>query len=223
MENETLRLIARRHVKRAYLPTPVPRALVESVLTTAANAPSSRHMQPWSVSVAAGRVREALSARLLEKFDAGITEASEYPSGPDVFPENLKRRAAERRKKYFDLMGWNLADPNDARQQERRNFTFYQAPLVLFFLLPKEAGRGQFLDLGFFMQNVMLGFLSFGIDGCPQESLLKYSHTIRDHLKISPDLLIAATFSCGYADPKARENQFIATRAPLSEYFQWQE
>ena len=47
--------VAGRRSIRAFLPTPVPRELIERVLAIAGRAPSGSNVQPWHVWVLAGR------------------------------------------------------------------------------------------------------------------------------------------------------------------------
>ena len=53
--------ISSRHSVRAFLPTPVPRAMIEDILRLAARAPSGTNTQPWQVYVLTGAAKEALS------------------------------------------------------------------------------------------------------------------------------------------------------------------
>ncbi|MEJ0042071.1 MAG: nitroreductase family protein [Rhizomicrobium sp.] len=57
-------LHARKSV-RAFKPDPVPRELVEELLTLASRAPSGTNIQPWKVHVVAGAVRRRLEAEVL--------------------------------------------------------------------------------------------------------------------------------------------------------------
>ena len=52
--------VAGRRSIRAFLPTPVPRELIERVLTIAGRAPSGSNVQPWHVWVLQGAVRDAI-------------------------------------------------------------------------------------------------------------------------------------------------------------------
>jgi nitroreductase len=46
--------ITTRRAVRAFLPTPVPRATIERILTVASRAPSGVNAQPWKVTVLTG-------------------------------------------------------------------------------------------------------------------------------------------------------------------------
>ena len=63
-------LLSRRSV-RGFLPVPVSRATVESILHLAARAPSGTNVQPWKVYACTGAVRDALAEELAALHDAG--------------------------------------------------------------------------------------------------------------------------------------------------------
>ena len=60
-------ILSRRSL-RAFRPDPVPRETVERILALASRAPSGTNIQPWSVYVVAGAVRERLVEAMLAEF-----------------------------------------------------------------------------------------------------------------------------------------------------------
>lgn len=218
---QVLHLIANRHSKRAYLTQPVPSDIVTQVLQAAANAPSSKNTQPWAVAVVSGQHLNQLSQAMCDKFDQGVTEEPDYVYMPDPWPPGFKERARDVGYRLFELKGIERHDRTQRQAHDRENFTFFGAPLLLVFHLHRSAERGTFLDMGMFMQNVMLGFLACGISSCPQFSLTSYSETIRQHLDLGADRLIVSGLATGYADPNAVVNAFVPPRLPLAEYVRW--
>ena len=63
-------LRARRSV-RAFRPDPVPRGLLEEILTLAARAPSGTNIQPWKVHVVTGQARARLEREVLAHRETG--------------------------------------------------------------------------------------------------------------------------------------------------------
>lgn len=55
---------------RAFLPTPVPRETLESVLALARRAPSGTNAQPWQVYVLQGASRDELVRKVCAAHDA---------------------------------------------------------------------------------------------------------------------------------------------------------
>ncbi len=83
-------LLSRRAV-RGFLPTPVPRATIDGILTLAARAPSGTNCQPWKVYVATGGARDRLSAALVAAHDAQARGSREHTQEYAYYPEDVAR------------------------------------------------------------------------------------------------------------------------------------
>jgi nitroreductase len=216
-----LSLLAARHAKRAFLDRPVPRAVLEEVLRAAANAPSTRNGQPWSVAVLTGGAREALSRQLCDLFDRGAPTRMDYASRPPGLPELAEERARAATAGVLAAKGIARDDEAGRRSHLRDNLRFYGAPVAMIFHLPADAAPGTFLEMGLFLENVILGLAARGLGSCPQASVAAYAGAIRDFLGFGPDRLIVCALSAGTADEAAPVNHFAPERASLAEYTQW--
>jgi nitroreductase len=214
-------VVTSRHCKRAFLDQPVSCALLEDVLTAAGQAPSTRNGQPWRVSVVSGAARAALVRRLCEEFDRGVAPAPDYPNRPrttDPVTEERARLAANGALRALGLAHHGRAG---RRTHLRLNLTFYGAPVAMVFHLPEDAVPGAFLEMGFFVQNVMLGLVANGLGSCPQYSVAGYPRVLREELGLGADRLIVCTLAVGYPDQAAVVNAFVPERATLADYTQW--
>ena len=63
-ETSVSAVVDRRRSVRAFLPTPVDRALVEDLVRRAARAPSGSNVQPWAARIVAGEEMTALRAMM---------------------------------------------------------------------------------------------------------------------------------------------------------------
>jgi nitroreductase len=221
MDQDFLSILRARHCKRAFLDRPVPREVLEEVLTAAANAPSTRNSQPWRVAVLMGAAREELARKLCDAFDRGVPARHDYGNRPPSEGSVEEARARAAGAGVFAAKGIERADEAARRAHLRDNQRFYGAPVELIFHLPADAPPGIFLEMGFFVQNVMLGLVARGLGSCPQYSVTAYSNTIREHLGFGPDRLIVCGMAVGYPDPEAPVNAFVPERAPLEDYVQW--
>lgn len=219
-DNLVLQTISNRHCKRAYLDKPVSKDLLAHLLKVAAEAPSSKNTQPWQVSVVMGDKQAQLSKIICDKFDQGIHEEPDYVYTPEPWPEGFLERARACGYGLFELKGIGRKDYEARQAHNRENFTFFGAPVSLYFHLPAGSERGQFLDLGFFMQNLMLGLVSEGLASCPQYSLTSYSDTLREFLGLK-DRWIISGMSVGYPDESAKVNTYVPERLPLENYVSW--
>ena len=63
--------ITSRASVRAFLPTPVPRTVIEDILRVASRSPSGTNTQPWQVWVLTGESKAALSRKISAAHDGG--------------------------------------------------------------------------------------------------------------------------------------------------------
>lgn len=84
-----LREIADRRSIRAYLPTPVSKEDIETILRAGTLAPSSKNRQPWRFTVAAG----AEKAAALSVMERGLEDEKRRP----LLPESARYRSGAER------------------------------------------------------------------------------------------------------------------------------
>jgi nitroreductase len=209
-----------RHCKRAFLDRPVPREVLERVLAVAANAPSTRNAQPWRVAVVTGAARDALGRRLRTEFDRGVQPCPDYPNQPPTVDDVTRRRARDFGAGLLAAMGIARDDPAGRRAHLRANLDFHGAPATLVFHLPADAAPGTFLEMGFFLQNTMLGLVACGLGSCPQYSVAGYPDVLRDALGLAGRLIVCG-LATGYPDPAATVNGYVPERALLCDYVTW--
>ena len=210
-----------RYSCRAYLPTEVPKKVIEEILAIASRAPSGTNIQPWKVWVLTGESKTKLSERIVAAFDdpeEAATHSESYPYYPSKWASPYIER---RRKVGFDLYKLlNIQKGDSARmhQQHARNFNFFDAPVGLIFTVDTIMEKGSWLDYGMFVQNVMLAAKARGLDTCPQEAFVQFHRIIEEELGIPETQTFVCGMSLGYANPEAPENALRTERAPLDEW-----
>jgi len=210
-----------RHCQRAYLDRPVPRALLEDVLSLAGTAPSTRNGQPWQVAVVSGTARDRLAGQLCAAFDAGVPARPDYPNRPLTADPVVEERAAQAGRGVLLAKGIARDDRAARHAHLRDNLNFYGAPVAMVLHLSAPAVPGAFLEMGLFLQNVLLGLVAAGLGSCPQYSVAGYPQVLRRCLGLGADRLIVCGLAVGYPDPGAAVNAFAPPRAALPEYTQW--
>ncbi len=209
---------------RAFTAEPVPRATVEAILEVASRAPSGTNIQPWRVYAVAGAPRDALVAELMAAhFDPTDAQADhEYAYYPAEWREPYLSR---RRKVGWDLygiLGIARGDKAAMARQIARNYDFFGAPVGLFFTLDRRMEVGSWLDLGMFMQNVMVVARGLGLDTCPQQAFARYHRIVRRHLAIPDAEILVSGMALGHADPDAPENRLVTERVPVADFTRFQ-
>jgi nitroreductase len=221
MDDAFLSIITARHCKRSFLDRPVPRETLETVLRAAAHAPSSQNTQFWQVVVLSGAAREELSRRLCADFDSQAPVQLGYRNRPAELDQLYRDRGREADAGFYRAKGIEPVDQAARRARLRENYVFYGAPVAMIFHLPGNATHGTFLEMGLFLQNVMLGMVACGLGSCPQGSVAAYPDTIRRCLGLDEDRLIVCGLAVGYVEETAPINAFAPPRAELEAYTRW--
>ncbi len=202
---------------RGFKPDPVPVALVRQILDDAARAPSGTNTQPWRVHIAIDAARDRLSAALTDAAQSG-PQQNEYRYSPDELPEPYLSR---RRKVGFDLYGIAgiaRGDMAGRKKQALKNYTFFGAPVGLFFTMDRRLEFGSWLDIGMFMQNVMVLARGYSLETCPQAAWIYYGQTVHKALGIPDTELLISGMALGHPDWSVTENALETERAPSTEF-----
>jgi nitroreductase len=212
-------LLTRRSV-RAFLPTPIPRATVEELLTLVSRSPSGSNIQPWKVRVVAGETRARLSRAILDALDRDGQD--KHQREWNYYPVNWREPYLARRRKIgwdlYGLLGIRKGDFEATERQRRRNYEFFGAPIGLIFTLDEDLEIGSWLDLGIFIGGFAIAARGRGLDTCPQAAFADFHAVIRSELNIPPNEIVICGMALGYADPDAIENRLATERAPAVEF-----
>lgn len=214
--------ITSRRSVRAFLPTPVPREVVEDILEVARRAPSGTNIQPWNeVHVLAGVAKAELSRRILEVHndpEAAKQHSESYP----YYPEQWTSPYVERRRKIgwdmYGLLGIGKGDRERMHEQTARNYLFFDAPVGLIFTIESIMRTGGYLDYGMFLQNIMIAARARGLDTCPQQAFSRYHRVISEVLELPASQTVICGMALGYADPDAPINRLVTEREPVHSF-----
>ncbi len=213
--------ITSRRSIRAFLPTPVPRALVEDILRVASRAPSGTNIQPWQVHVLTGAAKQRLSARILAIY-GDPAERAKHEHEYEYYPKEWASPYLDRRRKVgwdlYGLLGIEKTDKARMHEQHGRNYRFFDAPVGLIFSIDRIMQVGSWLDYGMFLQSVMVAARARGLHTCPQAAFTQFHRVIAEELAFRPDQMLVCGMALGYADPEAVENRLETERAPVSEF-----
>ena len=204
---------------RAFLPTPVPGALIREILEAGRRAPSGGNLQPWHVYVVGGEPLYELRKIIREKLPTQpMGEGSEY----DMYPPNLTEPYRSRRFKcgedLYATIGIERANRAGRLAQFARNFEFFGAPAALFFAIDRQMGSDQWSDVGMFMQSLMLLARERGLHTCAQEAWSLWYRTLGEFLNMPAELMLFCGLAIGYRDESAPINRLRTDRAALQEF-----
>lgn len=208
-------LCSRRSV-RAYRPDAVSGALVLEVLEVAARAPSNSNTQPWRVHVLTGAPMKELGEALVAAFRDGSFPPSTH--FPEPLPDAFYDRQSDFAERYYGSLGIAREDAAARALQTQRNFTFFGAPVGLVFTIDARLTRHSWMDLGLYVQNVMIAAKARGLDTCPQVSFARFHALIAQRLGMLDEEVTACGMSMGFADASATVNQVDMPRQRVGDF-----
>jgi len=118
----------------------------------------------------------------------------------------------------YATIGVSREDKAGRLVQFAKNFRFFDAPVAIFFAIDRQMGFGQWVDLGLFMQSVMLVAREHGLHTAPQEAWAIWYKTIGEFLSMPEELMLFCGMGLGYMDESAPINRLRTDRAPLEEF-----
>lgn len=208
-------VVRSRRSVRAFRSDPVPAELIRELLQTACLAPSGTNIQPWKVHVVTGYTRRRLEEEVLAHRETRpVDDKAEFARSSKRKEPYISRMRALG-KDMYGRIGIARGDEAASWRQWGRNYSFFDAPVGLIFTIDKDLDSMSFLDIGMFMQTLMLAAKDRGLDTCAQGAWNQFWSATRRILAISEDEHIIAGMALGYADPDDPVNGVIAPREPL--------
>jgi nitroreductase len=222
--------IISRMSARAFTRQPVSKDLIQTLLEVASRAPSGTNTQPWKVYVLQGNSRDALVDKVCAAHDAiraNPALAADYREAYDYYPEKWVSPYIDRRREngwgLYGLLGIGKADKDKMHLQHQRNYKFFDAPVGLMFTIDRIMGRGSLVDMGMFLQNIMISARGHGLHSCPQAAWNGFAKIILPHIGAGDDEMLVCGMALGYADATDVVNTFHTPRVPVSEFTRWLE
>lgn len=209
-------VLGRRSV-RAFLPRPVDRPLIETLLDLAARAPSGGNLQPWQVDVLSGAPLAALKAEALAALGAA-RNGMELVVYPSPLPEPYRRRRHVSGEALYDTIGIGREDRPARLAQFARNFDAFGAPVLLLFSIDRIFDRPQWAHLGMFIQTLMLLAHERGLATCPQEAWAAVHDVAARHIELPADRILYCGLALGYADEGAAINSLRTERESVEAF-----
>jgi len=208
-------LLQERFSCRAFLPRPVPRALIERVLRAAQRTASWCNSQPWQVVITSGEETERFRKVMYETAASGRGDHGDFP-----FPREYRGVYLERRREsgfqLYNTLGIPRGDRAGYARQALENFRFFGAPHVAIIHTDEALGVYGAVDCGGYVNNFLLAAQALGLSTVPQAALAHHSDVIRKHFGIGEDRRVVCGISFGYGDTAHKANSYRTSRADLA-------
>lgn len=226
--NSVEQAIETRFSCRAFSDKPVDNDTIKRILQTASRAPSGTNTQPWKVYVLQGKARDSLVEKVCDVY-AQIAQNPElkkqYEEPYDYYPSEWVSPFIDRRRAcgwgLYGTLGIEKGEREKMFHQQRRNFTYFDAPVGLVFTINKVMGRGSLLDYGMFLQSIMVAARAHGLHTCPQAAWNEFHSIVLPHVGAGEDEQIISSMALGYADPDAVVNTFTPEREAVDTFTRW--
>ncbi len=210
-------ILGRRSI-RGYRPAPVPRGLIEEVLTLAMRAPSSMNTQPYRFYVVGGRALDAIRAGNTERMVAGVPQSREFRTG-SAFAGAHRDRQIGVAKQLFAAMGI-ARDDADARQDwVMRGFRQFDAPVCVIITFDRALAESDdtAFDCGAVATALVNAAWSRGLGTVINSQGIMQSPVVREHARIPDDQVILKSIALGWPDDAFPANAVVSERRAVDE------
>ncbi len=191
-------LLARRRSIRAFRADPVPPDVLARILAAAQEAPSWSNTQPYRLAVAQGTQRDRLADELTAAFDRGSADLAPEIPLPVTYPPELQHRRQATGYGLYETLGIAREDRAARLAQMRRNFEFFDAPVVMFIFVHEALGQYAALDAGVFLQSLMLAAVDEGLGTCAEGALAMFPGPVRRRFDVPEGYKLLCGLSLGY-------------------------
>ena len=202
---------------RDFLDKPVAPDVLEALLVTALRSPSGGNLQPWNLHVMTGETLAKFKELAVSRTLAGNMEEPTYPPYPSPLWEPQRSWRYKLGEDMYALLGIPREDKMKRLVWLAQNAKFFDAPVGIIITGRKELEMPQYLDVGIFLQSLMLLAREAGLHTAPQGWWRSFSSVSQEILDIPEDEEVLVGMSMGYANPDAPVNQLYADRGNLDE------
>ena len=211
-------VILGRRSTRGYKPDPVPKALIEEILTLAMRAPSSMNTQPWNFYVITGEPLDRIRQGNTERMVAGVPQSREFRTGQPFAGVHRERQIGVA-KQLFAAMGIERDNKEKRQDWVLRGFRQFDAPVCVIVTYDKELADSDdtAFDCGAVTTALVNAAWSRGL-GCVINSQgIMQSPVVREHAGIADDQVIMKAIALGWPDEDFPANAVVSNRKSVDE------
>ena len=210
-------LLGRRSV-RGYKPDPVPKALIEEILTLAMRSPSSMNTQPWNFTVISGEPLDLIRAGNTERNIAGVPHSREFRIG-EAFAGQHRDRQVGVAKQLFAAMGIDREDKEKRMDWVLRGFRQFDAPVCVIITYDRVLADSDdtAFDCGAVTTALVNAAWSRGLGAVINSQGIMQSPVVREHANIAEDQVIMKAVALGWPDDSFPANAVVSERRSVAE------
>lgn len=201
---------------RGFENRPVPRQIIEEVLTLATRSISAANIQPWEIMVLTGEVLRQVCEENMACY--GTPEDNPFPPLSGIY----RQRSVEVAKKLFAAMEISREDKEKRLWWSKRGYRFFDAPVGIVLCMEHSDEAERFIfDMGCLAQNICIAAMEYGLGTCVAHQPVEYERGLRKYLKIPDNKGLVCGIALGYPDPSFPANQVVSPREELDHVVTW--
>jgi len=210
-------VLGRRSI-RGYKPDPVPKALIEEILSIAMRAPSSMNTQPWNFYVISGEPLDRIRQGNTERNLAGIPHSREFRIGQAFEGEHRERQVGVA-KQLFSAMEIERDDKAARQDWVLRGFRQFDAPVCVIVTYDRVLAESDdtAFDCGAVTTALVNAAWSRGLGAVINSQGIMQSPVVREHAHIAEDQVILKAVALGWPDETFPANAVVSERKSVEE------
>lgn len=202
---------------RDFLDTPVPDDVLTRILTTALRSPSGGNLQPWKMHIMTGETLANFKAACVKRMMSGQQEEPTYPAYPSPLWEPQRSWRYKLGEDMYATLGIEKDNKMGRLAWLMQNGKFFEAPVGIIITGDKRLEQPQYMDIGIFLQSLMLLAREEGLHTAPQGWWRNWSSVPADLLDIPDEEEVLVGMAMGYGNPEHKVNGLYADRASLDD------
>ncbi len=215
--------VKKRKTTRGFTDKPVPKEVLEEIITQAQRSPSWGNTQPWEFTIAGGKVLSDIKQAYLDKAEE--TPVPDLPF-PQNFPEFIRARLPYARRQQPP----DNRDPKEVlKERQVMGARMYEAPAVIYILTDRDMyeqdGKNKnvyaVFDCGLIAQTIMLLAVEYGLGTVAAAQSVRCPEVLREYLHIPDSKVIVLGLLIGYPDTENPMYGTYSDRVPLADIAGW--
>jgi nitroreductase len=210
-------ILGRRSI-RGYKPDPVPRALIEDILTLAMRAPSSMNTQPWNFYIITGEPLDRIRQGNTERNLAGVPHSREFRIGAPFAGQHRERQIGVA-KQLFAAMGIARDDADKRHDWVMRGFRQFDAPVCVIITYDRalHGSDDAPFDCGAVTTALVNAAWSRGLGAVINSQGIMQSPVVREYAGVADDQVIMKAVALGWPDETFPANAVVSQRKSVQE------
>jgi len=209
--------ITERRSIRGFTNQPVPKELLEEIITLANRAPSSMNTQPWHLHVLTGEPLEQVRKGNTERMLGGVKPTRDIEDYAEYEGEHRKRQI-EIAVQLFEVMGIERGDKERRQDWVMRGFRQFDAPVSIVVCFDRSllSNTIAHFDTGAMTNSLVLAAWARGLGAVINGQGIMQSPVVREVAGIPEDQIILTCVAFGWPDEEFVANSVVSRRRPIS-------